>query len=84
MSIGKKIMQVGLNWTQETQLYVLDEDYQQHQLQIMGYEFDKLGYSLVFFTDNPLANMTDLNGLNGMPLLSLSTNYTSRLLQYSI
>jgi hypothetical protein len=66
-SIGKKLTQTDLDWTKESKLYILDDEYKEHALTITRFEFSLQGYSLVFYTDNP---MTGLGDTESMPMIS--------------
>ncbi len=53
----------SLNITENAKTTLLVEDYtgKEVQLTILSYEFGKNGYSIVFYTDNPLGSSIDLN-----------------------
>ncbi len=66
-SIGKKLTPTDLDWTKESKLYILDDNYKEHTLTIKRFEFSPQGYSLVFYTDNPI---TGLGNTDSMPMIS--------------
>lgn len=66
-SIGKKLTQTDLDWTKESKLYILDDNYKEHALTIKRFEFSPQGYSLVFYTDNPI---TGLGNIDSMPMIA--------------
>ena len=65
-SVGKKLTLTDLDWSKESKLFILDDNYTEHALTITRFEFSPQGYSLVFYTDNPMAG---LGNTDSMPMI---------------
>lgn len=44
----------GINWTKTTKLILEDSSYKQTKLTILNVQWGTNGYTLIFYTDNPL------------------------------
>jgi len=53
-----------------TKLYILDVSFTKYPLTISSWKFGDDGYSLIYYTDNPLGSSGSFNSLNDMPFLS--------------